>query len=75
MSAGTFIFLILKIKKNYRCRLWNENNFCFGTKYSKAVKLHYCAKLCKLCDRKDDEDYYENTSYEEIEREKEKWLI
>uniref|UniRef100_A0A1I8BRK0 ShKT domain-containing protein n=1 Tax=Meloidogyne hapla TaxID=6305 RepID=A0A1I8BRK0_MELHA len=60
-----------KEEYNRRCKRWDHNNFCFGTKFSLAIKLHYCAEQCLLCDSEDDEEDVD----EDIERGKQKWLI
>uniref|UniRef100_A0A914LB59 ShKT domain-containing protein n=1 Tax=Meloidogyne incognita TaxID=6306 RepID=A0A914LB59_MELIC len=65
-------------KENYnrRCKRWNHNDFCLKTKFSLAIKLHYCAEECMLCDREDDieeEDYEDDEDV--MERGKQKWLV
>uniref|UniRef100_A0A914P590 ShKT domain-containing protein n=1 Tax=Meloidogyne incognita TaxID=6306 RepID=A0A914P590_MELIC len=63
-------------KENYnrRCKRWNHNDFCLKTKFSLAIKLHYCAEECELCDREDDieEEDYEGDE-DVVERGKQKW--
>jgi len=41
-----------------------------------AIKLHYCAEECELCDREDDieEEDYEGDE-DVVERGKQKWLV